>query len=234
MCGRYLFSDAEAEDIRDIIRDVESRHGSGSVKIGEIYPSDRAPILLGTEQNAIRPELMAWGFPGFNNKGIVINSRSESAGDKPMFKKSLLTKRCVIPSSGFYEWTHDRTAAQSELPVAPAESVPLNSDLIALEDGQMALDLGHSEVIRPARKAKQKYLFRLPQEKVLYMAGLYGEFAGELRFVILTTSANASVADVHDRMPLILRSSLIEPWLRDTDRAMELLHESPLLKKTAV
>lgn len=36
------------------------------------------------------------------------------------------------------------------------------------------------------------------------MAGLYNEFAGEPRYVILTTAANESIADVHNRMPVVL------------------------------
>ena len=40
-------------------------------------------------------------------------------------------------------------------------------------------------------------------EKV-FMAGCYNWFGEEARFVILTTAANASVAHVHERMPLML------------------------------
>jgi putative SOS response-associated peptidase YedK len=34
----------------------------------------------------------------------VINARSETAWDKPMFRASLARRRCIIPADGFYEW----------------------------------------------------------------------------------------------------------------------------------
>ena len=46
MCGRYtLFSDAEQQDIRDIIDEVQ-RKTNGEIKTGEIFPTDKAPILI--------------------------------------------------------------------------------------------------------------------------------------------------------------------------------------------
>ena len=37
----------------------------------------------------------------------MINARAETLAEKPSFKKSLLTKRCLIPSDGFYEWQQE-------------------------------------------------------------------------------------------------------------------------------
>lgn len=62
------------------------------------------------------PELLAWGFPRFDKKGVVINARAETAPDKPMFRKCLEQRRCVIPSTGFYEWAADKTKYRFRLP----------------------------------------------------------------------------------------------------------------------
>ena len=51
--------------------------------------------------------------------------------------------------------------------------------------------------------ARHKYQFALPGEP-LYLAGLYDNVDGANRFVILTTTPNASMHGIHDRMPLIL------------------------------
>jgi putative SOS response-associated peptidase YedK len=56
----------------------------------------------------------------------------------------------------------------------------------------------------------------------------------ENRFVILTTKANSSVVEVHNRMPLVLRKDLIDDWLLNDDLVSEILLESPTLKKVAV
>jgi putative SOS response-associated peptidase YedK len=34
----------------------------------------------------------------------MINARSETAADKPMFRSSFTKRRCLIPIDGFYEW----------------------------------------------------------------------------------------------------------------------------------
>lgn len=56
------------------------------------------------------------------------------------------------------------------------------------------------------------------------MAGLYNEFQGERRFVVLTTAANFSMKDIHDRMPVVLDADNRDRWLRkpqDTERLLE-------------
>lgn len=180
MCGRYtLFTDTEAMEIRDIIEQVQRSNPDTPIKTGEIFPTNTVPILL---NDKLRPEAAIWGFPNYARKGVIINARSETAPEKKTFKNPMLTSRCVVPSTGFYEWTQD--------------------------------------------DKKIKYLFArktLP----LYMAGLYSDFAGERRFVILTTAANSSVADVHNRMPVILESEELKAWASDTHAAFDILSRMP-------
>ena len=61
----------------------------------------------------------------------------------------------------------------------------------------------------------------------MYMAGFYNKYGNEDRFVILTTGANGSMADVHERMPLLLKNHEMEEWLRDDKRLEEFLHSEP-------
>lgn len=76
--------------------------------------------------------------------------------------------------------------------------------------------------------ARHKYQFALPGEP-LYLAGLYDNVDGANRFVILTTTPNASMHGIHDRMPLILRRDQIRPWLTDAESALHLLAAPPPL-----
>lgn len=74
---------------------------------------------------------------------------------------------------------------------------------------------------------KNKVEFTLPERPCIFRAGLYNLFEGEERFVILTTDANASMAPVHDRMPLILEEEQISDWLWAEDRTQEFLRIVP-------
>ena len=188
MCGRYQFVEKEDRDIQDILNEIDHKYGEGAMKTGEIFPTNLVPVLV-PRNAAIIPELLIWGFPNFHNKGVVINARAETAQERPMFKKSLLTKRCVIPTTGFYEWDAE----------------------------------------------KKKYLFTMPDAGLLYMAGLFNMFDGEERFTILTTEANTSMTDIHNRMPVVLKKDDLNGWIFDTEEAMQLLHRAPpLLEKIVV
>lgn len=69
---------------------------------------------------------------------------------------------------------------------------------------------------------KHKYFFQL-HGKPIYLAGIYDNIEGINCFVILTTSPNETVKDIHDRMPLILNHDQVRPWLTDAQSALSLL-----------
>ena len=84
-------------------------------------------------------------------------------------------------------------------------------------------------------KQKIKYLFELPDEQLLYMAGLYDYYDNDLCMVVLTHPANESVAAVHDRMPVILTGDQLALWLTETDEARQIIEmASPPLRKLPV
>ena len=102
MCGRYqLNEDADEPEIQEIIEEVQRK--SEAFKTGEIFPTDKVPILTGE----FIPEAVTWGFPGFRGKSVIINARAETVPEKAMFRVCLRSGRCVIPSTGFFEWSHD-------------------------------------------------------------------------------------------------------------------------------
>jgi len=62
MCGRYvLFSDPEMTEIRQIIEEVQ--RNNPDIKTGEIFPTNKAPILL-QENGTLMPEAYQFNLPG--------------------------------------------------------------------------------------------------------------------------------------------------------------------------
>ena len=80
-------------------------------------------------------------------------------------------------------------------------------------------------------RSKEKVTFTVPGKPILYLAGIWRPYGPEKRFVILTREANASMAPVHDRMPLILTREEVAPWVSERAEAERLLvKELPMLK----
>ena len=80
-------------------------------------------------------------------------------------------------------------------------------------------------------KKKEKVIFTLPDRPILYLAGIYRPYGAEIRFVVLTREANASMEPVHDRMPLILSGGEVASWVNDLTKADDILtKELPMLK----
>ena len=76
---------------------------------------------------------------------------------------------------------------------------------------------------------KEKYTFRKKTGSLMWFAGIYNLEKNEDRFVIITTAANVSMQDVHDRMPLILGNNEIVPWILGGQSTDKLLNKVPEL-----
>jgi len=113
MCGRYYID--QEEDIAEMRRilDEVNRRFTGTalaprMKTGEIVPTDVVPAMSQTEDAAGNRHptltLMQWGMTPPQSGGVIINARSETAAEKPMFRRSVSYGRILLPASAFFEW----------------------------------------------------------------------------------------------------------------------------------
>lgn len=75
---------------------------------------------------------------------------------------------------------------------------------------------------------KKKYYFTDLTSDIIYMAGIYDNYQGIDSFVILTTSANQSMAEIHNRMPLTFNRNQMEEWLMDDSKISNLISNVPM------
>lgn len=135
-----------------------------------------------------------WGLVPFWAKdpkigNKMINARAETLADKNSYKRPFAKRRCIIPADGFYEWKK--------------------------LEGQ---------------KRKQPMYITRTDDEPLAFAGLWEVWKDEnhldesgepLRLhscTIITGQPNERVAEVHDRMPVMLPPDAWDSWLdRDND-----------------
>jgi putative SOS response-associated peptidase YedK len=73
-----------------------------------IAPTQKAPIVR--ERDGRRElAMLRWGLIPYWSKDSkiaykTINARSETVATAPSFREAWMTRRCLVPTSGFYEW----------------------------------------------------------------------------------------------------------------------------------
>lgn len=101
MCGRFNFTPSKNQAAQAIFDQLIMEYPDSPIKTGEIFPTNTCAVQT---ESGLRP--MAWGLPKWTGSGTIINARQETAAEKPTFKTAYRETRCIIPTTGFYEWSH--------------------------------------------------------------------------------------------------------------------------------
>ena len=109
MCGRFYVAENDEdalleEMIAEANRRLQGLEGGGAVARGEVLPSATVAALAPGRNGGIGVYPMRWGFRRADGKGLIINTRSETAMQKPLFRKSMAERRCLVPASWYFEW----------------------------------------------------------------------------------------------------------------------------------
>lgn len=153
-----------------------------------IAPMTDVPIVRVNAEGRVECVLMRWGLvPRWAKDPAIgakmINARGETIAEKPSFQTAYRRHRCLLPADGFYEW------------------MPLAATVAGTE-----------------RSRKQPVHVGMKDGGLFAMAGLHERWRsvdGEVldTCTIVTTSANALLRAVHDRMPVIVAPEHYKRWL---------------------
>ena len=121
MCGRYWIDDGrDSVELRGIIEQVNRRMTVEPVKTsGEIFPTDVAPVVAPSRRMMPGAFAMRWGYALPDGRRII-NARSETAGERPLFRDGMRQRRCAVPATRYFEW-EKRGGAKTKYAVWPAE-----------------------------------------------------------------------------------------------------------------
>jgi putative SOS response-associated peptidase YedK len=112
MCGRYTLSTPAG-------RLAEEFQLDSTVEITPSYnvaPTQQVAAVL-EDEGGRRLEMLRWGLvPSWADDPEIgarmINARSETAPEKPSFRRAFRGRRCLIPADGFYEWKRENGGKQ--------------------------------------------------------------------------------------------------------------------------
>lgn len=107
MCGRFYIDEETYLDIRNVVSEVDASLKRMHVT-GDIHPTETAPVIVSNDFKNLQLCSKAWGYPGWQKKGVIFNARVESVMEKRMFQNGIHYHRAVIPAAGFYEWSRQK------------------------------------------------------------------------------------------------------------------------------
>ncbi|HYO39625.1 MAG TPA: SOS response-associated peptidase [Nocardioidaceae bacterium] len=203
MCGRYA-SSRRPEDLVEEFRIDAVEVTETLAPDYNVAPTKQVYAVLERPPRGEEPALSAqrqlrtltWGLVPFWAKdrrigNKMINARMETVHEKPAYRRAFGSRRCLLPADGYFEWypTEEKTSA--------------------------------------GKPRKQPFFIRPRDGGVLAMAGLYeiwrdptrdpDDAEDPLRFLwsctVLTTSAEDSLGQIHDRMPLLVEPERYDAWL---------------------
>lgn len=96
-------------DIIEIYRDVlnEQYHINA-------FNFPKYPIITASDEI----QVFNWGLIPFwvkteedaeEMRKMTLNARAETIFEKPSFRESIMRKRCIVPSTGYFEWRHEES-----------------------------------------------------------------------------------------------------------------------------
>jgi putative SOS response-associated peptidase YedK len=127
MCGRFTLTDP-AEAIARLFGAQPANDLPEGPRFN-ICPTQTVAAVV-SEGGQRRLVAMRWGFipawykaPG--DGPLIINARADTIATKPAFREAVRARRCLVPASGFYEWSAGPAGERLPWYVTAADGGPL-------------------------------------------------------------------------------------------------------------
>lgn len=106
MCGRYNLT-ATAEEL---IAHFQLQRPVKFQSSYNIAPAQKILNIVELDDQSLKAVNLFWGLvPSWakdsDNSTHLINARMETVREKPSFRSAFKHRRCLIPATGFYEWS---------------------------------------------------------------------------------------------------------------------------------
>lgn len=115
MCGRFVAA-ADPDGVARLFVVDERKEELGPS--WNVAPTDPVRAVVEHDQRrylvALRWGLVPHWAADERGAAKLINARAETVAEKPAFREALVSKRCIVPADGFYEWQTD--AAGNKVP----------------------------------------------------------------------------------------------------------------------
>jgi len=150
MCTQFCI-EPSSEELDEILEEVQrslllKRFMAAGEKLmtsGTIRPTDVVPVIAPGKDGTRAVFPMRWGFKARikEKDTLLVNARSETAAEKPVFREAWEKHRCIVPASWYYEWEHltgnsGQTKVGDKFMIQPAGlSVTWLAGLYRIENG---------------------------------------------------------------------------------------------------
>ena len=107
MCGRIVIT-TPMEALAALFDAMPDNDLPGGERFNVCPTQPVAVVTSADGMRRLRP--MRWGFvpawyKSLTDGPLLINARAETVAEKPAFRAAVRERRCLIPVSGFYEWS---------------------------------------------------------------------------------------------------------------------------------
>jgi len=209
MCGRYAFLNGKM--VFELVgRNLGNRKDAlDDLPRFNASPMQRMPVIAEREGELVVEKMQWWLIPHWSKDGKIkattFNAKAETLDESKLFTPYFKSSRCLVPADAFYEWKN--IAVQREVKGKKVEV-----------------------------QEKQPMCIRMKNQKPFMFAGLFSVWKNDKgeefpSFTIITTTPNELMAEIHNRMPVILKEKHFDEWLnrenKNTDDLKKLLVAYP-------